>query len=70
MDKANKQSRLSLFPRYAPRESMWTGNPEVYRDDNAVCSPFLKECVAAMEDCCDEVRVFLTQSAPSSSCVV
>ncbi len=56
MDKNSRMSRLSVHPRYAPRESVWAGNAELYRgDNNAVCSPFLRECVMAMEDCCDEV---------------
>jgi len=43
-----------VHPRYAPRESVFTSAPELYRSDNAVCSPFLRECVLAMEDCCEE----------------
>ncbi|KIP10350.1 hypothetical protein PHLGIDRAFT_65795 [Phlebiopsis gigantea 11061_1 CR5-6] len=48
-------SRLSVHPKYGPRESVFVGNSELYRGDtNAVCSPFLRECVMALEDCCDE----------------
>lgn len=46
--------RLSALPR--PRESVFTGSHEFYRGDaNAVCPPNLRECVLAMEDCCEEV---------------
>ncbi|KAJ3556798.1 hypothetical protein NM688_g1822 [Phlebia brevispora] len=55
MEKATRMSRLSVYPRYAPRESVWAGSAELHKSDsNAVCSPFLRECVMAMEDCCDE----------------
>ncbi|TBU41463.1 Spc19-domain-containing protein, partial [Dichomitus squalens] len=49
-------SRLSVHPRLGPRDSIFPGNPELYRavDTNATCSPYLRECVMAMEDCCDE----------------
>jgi len=47
-------SRLSMLPR--PRESVFTGGFDPYRGDvNAVCPPNLRECVLAMEDCCEEV---------------
>ncbi|KZT05555.1 uncharacterized protein LAESUDRAFT_625224, partial [Laetiporus sulphureus 93-53] len=50
-------SRLSVHPKYRPRESVFAGNPEQYRSDtNAVCSPFLRDCVLAMEDCCEEAH--------------
>ena len=54
-DRSHRVSRLSVHPRYAPRESVFTSAPELYRSDNAVCSPFLRECVLAMEDGCEEV---------------
>ncbi|OCH94288.1 hypothetical protein OBBRIDRAFT_770006 [Obba rivulosa] len=55
MDSRNSRtSRLSVYPRLGPRESVFASNPETYRGDaNTVCSPFLRECVLAMEDCCD-----------------
>ncbi|KAH9938090.1 Spc19-domain-containing protein [Fomitopsis serialis] len=56
VDRSHRVSRLSVHPRYAPRESVFTSAPELYRSDNAVCSPFLRECVLAMEDCCEEAR--------------
>ncbi|KAH8096685.1 Spc19-domain-containing protein [Cristinia sonorae] len=50
-------NRLSLHSRYAPRESLFAGHPDLYRGDtNAVCSPYLRECVMAMQDCCDEAH--------------
>ena len=61
MEKKSRVSRLSMHPKYAPRESVFAGSAEIYRgDNNAVCSPFLRECVMAMEDCCDEVRLFVS----------
>ncbi|KAG1891197.1 Spc19-domain-containing protein [Suillus subluteus] len=46
-------SRLSMLPR--PRESVFTGGLDPYRGDvNVVCPPNLRECVLAMEDCCEE----------------
>ncbi|KAI0080849.1 hypothetical protein K474DRAFT_1657348 [Panus rudis PR-1116 ss-1] len=55
MERASRQSRLSTHPRYAPRESVFAGHPDLYRGDtNAVCSPYLFDCVQAMEHCCDE----------------
>ncbi|KAI0797105.1 Spc19-domain-containing protein [Abortiporus biennis] len=55
MERSSRTSRLSVHPRYGPRESVFAGHPDLYRGDtNAVCSPFLRECVTAMEDCCDE----------------
>jgi DASH complex subunit SPC19 len=43
-----------MLPR--PRESVFTGGLDPYRGDvNAVCPPNLRECVLAMEDCCEEV---------------
>ncbi|EKM59892.1 uncharacterized protein PHACADRAFT_158305 [Phanerochaete carnosa HHB-10118-sp] len=57
MERPSRVSRLSVHPKYAPRESVFVGNSETYRgDSNFVCSPFLRECVVAMEDCCDEVH--------------
>ncbi|CAL1700300.1 unnamed protein product [Somion occarium] len=57
MERSSRQSRLSVHPRYAPRESVFAGHPDLYRgDNNAVCSPFLRNCVQAMEDCCDEAH--------------
>lgn len=57
MEKSHRVSRLSVHPRLGPRDSIFPGNPELYRtvDTNATCSPYLRECVMAMEDCCDEV---------------
>lgn len=54
-DRSHRVSRLSVHPRYAPRESVFTSAPEL--SDNAVCSPFLRECVLAMEDGCEEVSL-------------
>ncbi|KAH9948789.1 Spc19-domain-containing protein [Amylocystis lapponica] len=55
-DRSHRVSRLSVRPgKYRPRDSVFVGNAETYRGDTqAVCSPFLRECVLAMEDCCDE----------------
>ncbi|KAF8841580.1 hypothetical protein BDN67DRAFT_1010513 [Paxillus ammoniavirescens] len=48
-------SRLSTLPR--PRESVFSGGHDLYRGDaNAVCPPNLRECVLAMEDCCEEAH--------------
>ncbi|KAG2349713.1 hypothetical protein BDR05DRAFT_871352 [Suillus weaverae] len=48
-------SRLSTLPR--PRESVFTGGFDPYRGDvNVVCPPNLRECVLAMEDCCEEAH--------------
>ncbi|PCH40982.1 hypothetical protein WOLCODRAFT_99643 [Wolfiporia cocos MD-104 SS10] len=56
VDRSSRLSRLSMHPRH-PRESVFVGNPDLYRgDSHAVCSPYLRECVEAMEDCCDEAR--------------
>ena len=57
MEKSHRMSRLSVHPRLGPRDSIFPGNPDLYRtvDNNATCSPYLRECVMAMEDCCDEV---------------
>ncbi|KAH9943179.1 Spc19-domain-containing protein [Epithele typhae] len=51
-----RASRLSVHPRLGPRESIFPGNPSLYQavDTNATCSPYLSECVMAMEDCCNE----------------
>lgn len=47
--------RLSTLPR--TRDSVFTGGSEQYRGDaNAICPPNLRECVLAMEDCCEEVH--------------
>ncbi|KIM76427.1 hypothetical protein PILCRDRAFT_826434 [Piloderma croceum F 1598] len=48
-------SRLSTLPR--GRDSVFAGGSEQYRGDtNAVCPPNLRECVLAMEDCCEEAH--------------
>jgi hypothetical protein len=48
-------SRLSR-PNLKGRESIFAGGTEQYRGDiQAICPPNLEECVAAMEDCCEEV---------------
>ncbi|KAL0950092.1 hypothetical protein HGRIS_010093 [Hohenbuehelia grisea] len=48
------QSRLSRAHLKA-RESVFAGGPDLYRGENqAICPPNLAECVAAMEDCCEE----------------
>ncbi|KAH7926808.1 hypothetical protein BV22DRAFT_1127924 [Leucogyrophana mollusca] len=48
-------SRLSTLSK--PRESVFAGGPEQYRGDaNAACPPNLRECVLAMEDCCEEAH--------------
>ncbi|KAI0751083.1 Spc19-domain-containing protein [Daedaleopsis nitida] len=56
MDKTHRMSRLSVHPRLGPRDSIFPGNPDLHRavDSSATCSPYLRECVMAMEDCCDE----------------
>ncbi|KAA1466527.1 hypothetical protein DENSPDRAFT_831384 [Dentipellis sp. KUC8613] len=54
MSQGPRVSRLSVRPR--PRDSIFPGGAELYRsgDAPAVCSPNLRECVLAMEDCCEE----------------
>ncbi len=61
MEKSHRVSRLSVHPRLGPRDSIFPGNPDLYRtvDTNATCSPYLQECVLAMEDCCEEVHQLL-----------
>ncbi|KAI0774556.1 Spc19-domain-containing protein [Fomes fomentarius] len=56
MDKTHRMSRLSVYPRLGPRDSIFPGNSDLHRtvDTGATCSPYLRECVMAMEDCCDE----------------
>ncbi|KAL6309773.1 Spc19-domain-containing protein [Sparassis latifolia] len=57
MDKSHRVSRLSVHPRLGPRESVFAGNADLYRGDTqAVCSPYLRDCVLAMEDCCEEAH--------------
>ncbi|KAK0461636.1 Spc19-domain-containing protein [Desarmillaria tabescens] len=47
-------SRLSRANLKA-RESVFASGPEIYKGEiQAVCPPNLAECVAAMEDCCEE----------------
>lgn len=49
---------MSVHPR--SRESIFAGSADLYRGDAAaVCSPNLRECVLAMEDCAEEVRQYL-----------
>lgn len=50
-----RKSRLSLYPRYGPRESIFGAGSETLRESNTVSSQFLKDCVSALEHCCDEV---------------
>ena len=48
-------SRLSTLPK--SRQSIFQSGSEQYTSDvNAICPPNLRECVIAMEDCCEEVR--------------
>jgi DASH complex subunit SPC19 len=48
------RSRLS---HHKGRESIFTSGADNYREDGTrVFSPSLRECVLAMEDCCEEVR--------------
>ncbi|KAI0960155.1 hypothetical protein AcW1_004753 [Taiwanofungus camphoratus] len=57
VDRTHRVSRLSVHPKSGPRESVFTGTADFYRGDtHAVCSPYLRECVLAMEDCCDEAH--------------
>lgn len=52
-------SRLSRANLKA-RESVFAGGPELYRGDiQALCPPNLAECVMGLEDCCEEVRLYL-----------
>jgi hypothetical protein len=52
--KTTAMSRLSMLPR--SRESVFASGIDTHRSDaNAVCPPNLRECVLAMEDCCEEV---------------
>ncbi|KAF5351344.1 hypothetical protein D9758_007999 [Tetrapyrgos nigripes] len=47
-------SRLSRA-NLKSRESVFNRAPDLYRGDiQAICPPDLEECVAALEDCCDE----------------
>ncbi|KAK0190454.1 Spc19-domain-containing protein [Armillaria mellea] len=47
-------SRLSRANLKA-RESVFASGPEIYRGEiQAICPPNLAECVATMEDCCEE----------------
>ncbi|KAI6040444.1 Spc19-domain-containing protein [Pisolithus marmoratus] len=46
------KSRSSTLSR--PRESIFTGGLDIRNDANAVCPPNVRECVFAMEDCCEE----------------
>ncbi|KAI6152405.1 hypothetical protein BKA82DRAFT_993378 [Pisolithus tinctorius] len=46
------KSRSSTLPR--PRESVFAGGLDFRSDANAVCPPNVRECVSAMEDCCEE----------------
>ena len=47
-------SRLSTVPK--SRQSIFQSGSEQYTSDaNATCPPNLRECVLAMEDCCEEV---------------
>jgi hypothetical protein len=48
-----RRSRLSLHPK--GRESIFAGNPEQHRGDGLSFYPSLRECVRALEDCCEEV---------------
>ncbi|KAF5363628.1 hypothetical protein D9756_000326 [Leucocoprinus leucothites] len=49
-------SRLSRANLKA-RESIFTSGPSIHRTDTvAPCPPDLEECVAAMEDCCEEAH--------------
>ncbi|ETW84087.1 hypothetical protein HETIRDRAFT_47371 [Heterobasidion irregulare TC 32-1] len=55
MSQNHRQSRLSVHPRIGPRDSIFAGSSDLYRSDtHTVFSPNLRECVLAMEDCCDE----------------
>ncbi|GJE87530.1 DASH complex subunit SPC19 [Phanerochaete sordida] len=57
MDRPSRVSRLSVHPKYGPRQSVFVGNSGGYGSENDfVCSPFLRECVMALEDCCDEAH--------------
>lgn len=56
MERPSRVSRLSVHPKYGPRQSVFVGNSGGYGSENDfVCSPFLRECVMALEDCCEEV---------------
>ncbi|KAF9450154.1 hypothetical protein P691DRAFT_758422 [Macrolepiota fuliginosa MF-IS2] len=47
-------SRLSRANLKA-RESIFSSGPNIYRNEAlTLCPPDLEECVAAMEDCCEE----------------
>ncbi|TFY66635.1 hypothetical protein EVG20_g4453 [Dentipellis fragilis] len=61
MSQGPRVSRLSVRPR--PRDSIFPGGAELYRsgDAPAVCSPNLRECVLAMEDCCEEVFLLIDE---------
>jgi len=60
-------SRLSRANLKA-RESIFTSGPSIHRvDPVAQCPPDLEECVAAIEDCCEEVWNTFTSSSDNSS---
>lgn len=49
-------SRMSVRSR--GRESIFASSADYYRGDAAaICSPNLRECVLAMEDCAEEVAL-------------
>lgn len=55
-----------MLPR--PRESVFASGIDSYRGDiNAVCPPNLRECVLAMEDCCEEVGDLMSITTATSS---
>jgi len=60
-------SRLSRANLKA-RESIFTSGSSIHRADSvAQCPPDLEECVAAIEDCCEEVLNTFTSSSDNSS---
>ncbi|PFH50152.1 hypothetical protein AMATHDRAFT_145840 [Amanita thiersii Skay4041] len=49
-------SRVSRA-NFKSRESVFGADPELYRGEiQATCSPYLAECVATLEDCCEEAH--------------
>lgn len=52
-------SRMSVRSR--GRESIFASSADYYRGDAAaICSPNLRECVLAMEDCAEEVALLFS----------
>lgn len=59
MSQGPRISRMSVRAR--GRESIFASSADQYRGDAAaICSPNLRECVLAMEDCAEEVALLFS----------